>query len=337
MVAPVTGPFNSSTSTNLYYDLQRKYKQAKPVDRPLQYYREGSRVISNTGPAFPSASNGFGGTPNTFGGYTDLFNKSYAKLRDKISDNASWGANLAEYNQSISMMTNRVKQIHAFTRSVRKLDFEGAARALGLRSKPSRVSPSRSVASNWLEYSFGWKPLLSDIHSSIDFLQTPIKTLNPKGSASDTWFINSNPTGYPKKVGSGTKKVSQGCKVTISNPNLWLANSLGLVNPLTIAWEVIPFSFVIDWFVNVEQFLSSGTDLLGLTVSNPWRQASFKGDVIDFSFGGGQLSTCRCATYYHQRELALSGVTLIVRPPRLWGWQRAANAAAVLTLQLKRI
>jgi hypothetical protein len=43
-----------------------------------------------------------------------------------------------------------------------------------------------------------------------------------------------------------------------------LLSNLGLINPLSVAWEVVPFSFVIDWFIPVNKWLNSLTADAGL-------------------------------------------------------------------------
>jgi len=285
----------------------------------------------------------FGGMPNGMSAYDDLFNKSYATLKGRISGQAMWLVNLAEYNQSLRMMTERLVQIARFTNRLRKLDFVGAARVLGLDGKPAKVSYMRSMANNWLEYSFGWKPLIEDIYSTIDLLQNPIKSIRPKGASSDTYYFDSNPNFggaiWSRKRQLGLKVTQQGCEVTISNPNLYLANNLGLVNPATLAWELIPFSFVVDWFANVGDFLASGTDFLGLTVTKPWRTAHCRASVTMEShniYDDPVDNRSQFNAHYTERALSLSGVTLSLRPARFWGWQRAANAAAVLTQALGR-
>lgn len=37
-----------------------------------------------------------------------------------------------------------------------------------------------------------------------------------------------------------------------------------MINPVGIAWELVPFSFAVDWFIPVGKFLNSYTDLAGV-------------------------------------------------------------------------
>ena len=52
----------------------------------------------------------------------------------------------------------------------------------------------------------------------------------------------------------------------VTNQNAYLANRVGMINPATVAWELVPFSFAIDWFLPVTSFLDSYTDQVGWSV-----------------------------------------------------------------------
>lgn len=52
----------------------------------------------------------------------------------------------------------------------------------------------------------------------------------------------------------------------ISNPQLSQLQQLGLTNPALVAWELVPFSFVFDWFISVGQYLQGITALHGVTI-----------------------------------------------------------------------
>lgn len=354
MALPIIGPINKTPVSNAdaYYQSQG-FRQAKPIDRPLGYRMQSCyrRVISNgLYNAWANSHLGFGNPPIPWQTVNTVEqrivrNLSYEKLKASITDQSMWAVNLAEYHQSLAMMAARFRQILSFTNHIRKGNFLRAAEALGYSKHPSRVSLRRRASNNWLEYSFGWKPLIEDIHSAVDHLQTPIKTLNPKGSASTTYYFREykrdpiDPRYYSDRSTMGLVACRQGCKVSINNPNLYLANSLGLANPAVIVWELIPFSFVVDWFANVGEFLSQGTDFLGLTVTQPWNTTLFKGRSLE-ALGNPYWASDAVSSYSIAsvaRATALTGVEFTVRPARLWGWQRAANAAAVTIQALGRL
>jgi hypothetical protein len=59
--------------------------------------------------------------------------------------------------------------------------------------------------------------------------------------------------------------------VRVDNPTLRAASEAGLTNPLSVAWEMTPFSWVADYFLKIGGFLSSFTALEGLTVLDSGR------------------------------------------------------------------
>lgn len=342
MVAPVTGPFNTNLSTPALYRYATGYKQARPIDRPLPFQLVLGKETAVVG----------GGWAYDAGAQTTAYfvqrdwqlasatNIAYDRLKGSIGSAASLGAALAEYSQSAQMIIARASQMLTFIRRLRRLDFSGAAAELRLSTIPKGVSKRRSFANNYLEFHFGWSPLIGDIYSAVDVLQNPIKSIRPKGTctldAPDWGYYENGGVGpiWTKRFNTRNKiRVIMGCEVTINNPNLFLANQLGLANPATVVWEVIPFSFVVDWFVNVGQVLSSGTDFLGLTVTNGYTTQFSKGQVDTYRYNiysspvySGRTSD----VVFVKRTLGLVAPTLKVRPWKAPHWRRAASAVALL-------
>jgi len=54
-------------------------------------------------------------------------------------------------------------------------------------------------------------------------------------------------------------------RYTISDPALKQLAQIGITNPINLAWELIPYSFVIDWLIPVGKFLESLDALVGVS------------------------------------------------------------------------
>lgn len=288
MTLPISGPF---TRTDRWYshnlggfraqwgfESRTWYRQRKPYNLPLTYGHSRATVIPLSEPAMgkeyymPLAYL----VRNDFSWLQEIArNKAYGRFIEQIKpDEAELGAALAERRQSLEMIANRGLQLWKFFRAVKSFRFGDAAKTLGLSSIPKGVrAKGRAFASNVLEYSFGWAPLIGDIGNSIDILQSGVPPLAVKGSATAPtsgvgfWMEGVNRHDYDLKVFA---RVHYGAKVRINNPNLFLANQLGLINPAAVLWEVVPFSFVVDYFVNVNKFLQSFTDLWGVDLIDPY-------------------------------------------------------------------
>lgn len=192
--------------------------------------------------------------------YSQVYARWVGKLR---KGSASLGVTMASWGQSRQMIIDRLRKIDKIFQRVQKQR----------NRNPRRIKYSpKTLASDFLEGEFGWLPLLGDIYA---VTSTVVQKSIPPEWAKSTMIFPYNTTlksgdssQYLQTTYSGRGRVTIAAKVAISNPNLWLANRLGLINPAVVAWDLVPWSFVVNMFVNVNQVLGSLTDTVGLTLSN---------------------------------------------------------------------
>lgn len=298
-------------------------------------------------------------------------NKAYAKLVSKIGDQSSFGATLtAERKQTLGMLTGTVLRLVSAARKIRRFDFRGAARELGLpdikertvkrqigrsreagsRKRGKRVyrrvrvftlptgrEVSKTLANGWLLYSYGIKPLAQDIYNGLDVLRRPFPEELIKGSASATRSKSGNiETSRDRETGrwfnyftqySGTVRVSCGAVIQVNNPDVFTLNQMGLTNPVQWANEAIPFSFVVDWFSNLSQVISSLTDFVGLNVSRTWTSRST--DCREQLVSGFAPMNSQKRVIYYNRSTSLPSPKLVFAYER-FSWQRGLNAISLL-------
>ena len=277
-------------------------------------------------------------------------------VKDKCS--SQLGTTLAEWKQSEKMIVLRAGQLLSAFKALKGGDVKKLERALQIdvdtqiarkarksfrgryaegRNRfrdekvpfPDRVRRwSKDLSNLWLEYHFGWAPLLDDIHGACDVLKSnpPAQRVRATGKKDKKEVIVAGQYAWSL---SGTYKVKAAvaAQVYISNTNLALANQLGLVNPASIAWEVVPFSFLVDWFIPVGKFLESWTDMLGYTVRYPYntllREATSLQEYKQSSASQGAV----CSAVGMTRALGIPAFRL-VRPP-FNGFSVARGATAI--------
>lgn len=130
-----------------------------------------------------------------------------------------------------------------------------------------------AAAGGYLEYIFGWAPLIEDIKNAFGVLfnEVPWPVFARGRSTGKHLFNNSYPPGNYNGQHilydgmSGSIAVTCVASYDVTNQNSHLLNRLGLLNPLVVVWDIIPWSFLVGMFVNVGSILKSMTDEVGLT------------------------------------------------------------------------
>jgi hypothetical protein len=155
------------------------------------------------------------------------------------------------------MVFGKAQQLHRAYRAFRRGNLVAVRDALGVNS-------SKGGSNNWLEYKYGWMPVLQDIHGAAktlaDIQYKPRNhVFHSRVKSQDLWRRDgmNGPIRYEAKAW---------CRVRVNTPSLSLGNKIGALNPLTVAWELIPFSFVADWFVNIGDCIAEATAFAGLTI-----------------------------------------------------------------------
>jgi len=137
--------------------------------------------------------------------------------------------------------------------------------------RPQRVRPSdaqaivsgssKTLANGWCEYTYGWNPLLSDIKNVADNIVGFVHNkcaVKAKGTRSlddrVTETRNFSAWTGPAKINyQGFVSVEFGILL-----NVGFDNNLGRwssMNPLSVAYELFPYSFVIDWVFDLGSYM----------------------------------------------------------------------------------
>lgn len=128
---------------------------------------------------------------------------------------------------------------------------------------------TRNTARNWLELQYGWKPALNDIHfaiesiSKLDLVQASIVSVSSSATIKkeDGGVLRPNAGPNPPVVGSWKSKLSTttkiGVRFRIADQLRSFLSQSGFTNLVSLAWELLPGSFVLDWLLPVGSYLES--------------------------------------------------------------------------------
>lgn len=203
-----------------------------------------------------------------------------------------------------------------------------------------------AAASNWLALQYGWKPLLGDIHDAAVFIDHQLRrpcsyrvtALRFANGARLGAFVNvalggGRPVWIQHRNVSSTRIVAHFTEIDV--PRL-----TGIMNPETVAWELVPFSFVVDWFIPIGNYLDNralNQALKGSYVTTRKHVvSSADGKVVTsrtidskLNYKGGNQSRMVKITRTLSNDIP-NHLPNVVPLSKAFSWTRAANAVALM-------
>lgn len=134
----------------------------------------------------------------------------------------------------------------------------------------------KGLSNAWLQWSYGIKPLIQDVEGAMTQLD------KSKDRPQTVLFKSTQRRTYSGhgKWSSGNHRLDEFRAFSIegemtctgkiygliTSPVTKTADELGLLNPALLAWEVIPYSFVVDWFMPIGTYLQCMVPIRGLSL-----------------------------------------------------------------------
>lgn len=202
------------------------------------------------------------------------WNQSITECLLKIGDGkADLSVAMAEARRTSNMIADAASTLFRAALAVRRGQVRRVPGILGLSRSPRRMSGQ--LANRFLEVKYGWSPLMSDIYGSVELLRqqllrglfvTGVRNLVDTSSITKgtyRWLEQSSLKDY--SVSGELFRLHQ-CKMTgrVNDGFMRSAQMSGLVNPGLLAWEIVPYSFVVDWAIPIGSFLEACTATQGL-------------------------------------------------------------------------
>lgn len=195
---------------------------------------------------------GVGNTNFTPMSSTGAFNSTLSSLTDSVRGGLDLSIDLAEIGKSKQMVVQTMKfvsYVREFKRQFRNL-------------------PVKALGGKWLELKYGWQPMLSSIYELGEKIMST-KTedheivLHARGSSKQSSVYDDQPSAVKFRC-EVQESVRHEIGITLS-PKSNRLQALGgytSLNPLSIAWELMPYSFVVDWFIDVGGYLRNAETAL---------------------------------------------------------------------------
>lgn len=196
-------------------------------------------------------------------------NMALIKARNDLrKNNAQLGVALLERMKTSNMVFGAMVDITNTIKSFKRIHpkslvaevWRKQGRGNWYRQLSRRAKP---VADRWLEVQYGWLPTMMDINESSNALARlesgyddgAFKVSSKKthvdnyssGDQGKDWPFSANGNWRCKTTESLKRGATVRLDYAIECPHTVALSELGLLNPLSIVWEIVPWSFVVDW------------------------------------------------------------------------------------------
>lgn len=216
---------------------------------------------------------------NTVAGPENGYDSVIIAALNKAAD-VKWDAltTLAESRETASTLVTLARTGLELVRAAKRLDFQRLRKACKnaskrrdlparFRKKAKRAAQNKggtisSASEAWMTYRYGISPTLMDIQAARALLDkgvtTPItRTVRAGRSYDKNRKVSARLSGYRTRDYDVQRKVVERCNLTLSvkSPEWATGSTFGVTSPMSTVWEIIPFSFVIDWFLPIGDWI----------------------------------------------------------------------------------
>lgn len=228
-----------------------KYQEKHPFGETFYYDDWGSgRLYGTHGCHSNSYSNSLDDYPGNYG-WSDANSDAISQLYRKIKESPiNLSVDAFEGRETMRMFRNAYNAVRGIKRFARRA-FNDMKR-----------DPSLSASNAWLQYQYGWKPLMGTIHGALMFHHEhwDFFKVRARGKASHSFSsrIYNGRFAYGAHhdlVGSASYRDQYEIYYAVTDREAFTRDRVMSMDPLAIAWELVPYSFVVDWFYDIGGYM----------------------------------------------------------------------------------
>jgi len=320
-------------------------------------------------------SNGIFDSAGRFSVSSSVVERALTEALGKIPDQKiNLAVAMAESGKAVDWLAQKASQLIYAYRHLRKGQFRKLYDQLVEYRKRSRnkrkwkklppLAKDYSGASSgwWLQYWYAFMPLVYDVHGAAQQVEAGFREKDQLFSVERTVTqprSTPNPLTFAKHIRDEratwtSGKCTESCRVKlwgrVAQDQVVVLNQLGFANPALIAWELVPFSFVVDWVLPIGKYLGGLTATLGVNfasghstqvVRGEWEAymgAPLPGSNIALYYSHWQFVSpgrCKMTVYAMKRNRLLSwpSSSIFIKSP--WSTKNVITAIALIT-QLRK-
>jgi hypothetical protein len=186
-----------------------------------------------------------------------------------VSPEVLGGENMHDLEQTWRLLRHPLEGFHQLIHKIRGTrSFLRQTKSLG-----------EFMSDTWLKYRYGATPLMHDLMNGFHAAVVPVysdrHTARGSASAPNQYETATEAIHNSTHPGTCTRSVSANrwCRAGILYQHHFTVGDRwgsSAHNILPTLWEILPYSFVVDWFVNVGDFLAACTPKANVVVLSSW-------------------------------------------------------------------
>lgn len=254
---------------------------------------------------------------------------------------------VGEFGETVRLLPDTLRLFAGFSRQLqtRVISLIGRSRAkVWARGALLHTTPKEAklLSNAWLQYRYGIRPLIYDIRNIARAVERRLSPrLTCRGYASGNKSLNRYSwaelddheiRGTTHTAISTVSRAGTLCSVDTDLANI-SAVRLGADRILTTAWDLVPYSFMVDWFLDISSLVGTWQPSIGLKRLGDWVTTetsitqTFKVDKSSPCFSSWDSSFYYY--YYYTTTINLIGSGYVVS--RITRRRRLVNVASAAT------
>lgn len=219
---------------------------------PQAYQRYGATLTSGEPARTSYAANFYGGKVQ---GNAEATNAALDKLYEKCEQAESLRVAWLEREKAVELVTSSMKMLVRVFKAIKRRDPK-LLRAV-LKKNPEASDILKEPASIWLVYWFGIIPTIADIHHALGVFSKPFPEIELDVTGGTNLRVDYGNVPQEYLAIDGIIVCKLGGTLTAISPHLDLASRLGFGQPLSVAYEMMAFSWLLDYLINVGQLIKN--------------------------------------------------------------------------------
>lgn len=187
-----------------------------------------------------------------------ICNRALDKVYARANDSEALAlATLAEARKTYNMFANTMRGVIHMAKHSKRL----------FRRRRNGSISNKQFTEKWLEYRYGWRPLVFEAKNLIDAASKAGSQRRVRFVVSeyekndevteDNTFVDQRQKVHNYDKGFDEARVVAGLLVSWDSPFKDFSDTAGMNRILETAWELVPYSFVVDWFLNVGDYIAA--------------------------------------------------------------------------------